>query len=270
MKRSTICLTFCLAAHATLASLTSAHDSWVQTNTNLVRQGDVVHVDLMLGNHGNDHRDFKLASKLDPAGGTLVIVSPSGKSYDVKSQLADLGYGPKEGFWSMRFKTGEAGLHTVVHTVDRVVNHGTPVRSIKSGKCYFVASTSLDRPSPENPGFEKPLGHALELVPTASPVTPMGPGQPIAVKLLLKGQPLDGATVSFIPRGTELATGFDERYQRKTDAKGQASFTPTEGNYYLIVAHHLSPDETGADYESTKYTATLTVYVPEVCPCCGE
>jgi hypothetical protein len=36
------------------------------------------------------------------------------------------------------------------------------------------------------------------------------------------------------------------------------------------VAHHLSPDESGADYESTKYTATLTVYVPEVCPCCGE
>jgi len=31
---------------------------------NLVRPGDVVHVDLLLGNHGNDHRDFKIAGKV--------------------------------------------------------------------------------------------------------------------------------------------------------------------------------------------------------------
>jgi len=46
-----------------LARTALAHDTWVQTNTNLIRSGDAVHVDLMLGNHGNDHRDFKLASK---------------------------------------------------------------------------------------------------------------------------------------------------------------------------------------------------------------
>ena len=48
------------------AGSASAHDPWVQTNTNLVRTGDAVHIDLMLGNHGNDHRDFKLASKFSP------------------------------------------------------------------------------------------------------------------------------------------------------------------------------------------------------------
>ena len=47
--------------------IVSAHDTWVQTNTPLIRVGDAVHIDLMLGNHGNDHRDFKLASKVDPA-----------------------------------------------------------------------------------------------------------------------------------------------------------------------------------------------------------
>ncbi|MGZ3489481.1 MAG: DUF4198 domain-containing protein, partial [Isosphaeraceae bacterium] len=29
-----------------------AHDTWVQTNSSIVRTGDVVHIDLMLGNHG--------------------------------------------------------------------------------------------------------------------------------------------------------------------------------------------------------------------------
>ena len=34
------------------ASTAKAHDTWVQTNTNVIRVGDSVHVDLMLGNHG--------------------------------------------------------------------------------------------------------------------------------------------------------------------------------------------------------------------------
>jgi hypothetical protein len=50
----------------------------------------------------------------------------------------------------------------------------------------------------------------------------------------------------------------------------RASFTPKEGNYYLVVAHREEPKEAGKDYQSTKYSATLTVLVPQVCPCCGE
>jgi uncharacterized GH25 family protein len=260
-----------LAALCSLVAATSglAHDNWVQTNTNLVRVGDAVHVDLMLGNHGNDHRDFKLASKVDPTGCTLAIVSPSGKSYDLKDRLADLGYAPKEGFWSARFKTGEAGLHTVSHTSDRVVNHGQPTRSVKSGKTFFLASASLDKPPMDTTGFAKPFGHPLELTLDGHPVTPMGPGQAIRVRLWLSGKPLAKARVSFIPRGVELSSGFDATYERETDAEGRAEFTPKEGNYYLIVAHHLT-SEAGQDFTSTKYSATLTLLVPELCPCCEE
>ena len=56
-----------------------AHDTWVQTNTNVVRTGDVVHIDLMLGNHGNEHRDFKLAGKLTLSGATLEMIDPTGR-----------------------------------------------------------------------------------------------------------------------------------------------------------------------------------------------
>jgi len=101
-------------------------------------------------------------------------------------------------------------------------------------------------------------------------VLPMGPGQAIRVRVLLKGQPLTAARVSFIPRGETLQAGFDERYERKTDAQGDASFTPTTGNYYLVVVHHVAADETGPGYAQTNYSATLTVLVPELCPCCGE
>lgn len=247
-----------------------AHDTWVQTNTNLVRKGDAVHIDLMLGNHGNEHRDFKLASKVDLAGCSLEVVAPDGKKYDIRDRLIDTGYTPKEGFHSARFAATAPGLYLAAHKYDRVVNHGVPTRSIKSAKTFFLVSESLDKPPLTSPGFDKPLGHDLELVPFTNPVAPMGPGQAIRVQALYKDKPLGDARVSFIPRGTALSESFDETYERKTDADGKASFTPTEGNYYLVVVHHSDPNAKGADYELTKYSATLTVFVPEVCPCCGE
>jgi uncharacterized GH25 family protein len=252
---------------ALLAAPAAAHDTWVETNTNVVRTGDAVYVDLRLGNHGNDHRDFKLASKVDPTGTTLEVLSPDGPAYDLMPTLIDVGYAPKEGYWTAKFVPGKPGLHLVSHSLDRVVNHGRPERSVKSGKTFFVVSDSLDHVPVENPGFDRPLGHALELVPTANPVTPMGPGQRIAVRLLFNGEPLAGGRVSFVPRSESLSAGFDDRYERTTDADGLASFEPKTGDRYLVVAHHKT-GETGDGYEQTSYSATLTVLVPEICPCC--
>jgi uncharacterized GH25 family protein len=254
----------------TLSPLASfAHDTWVQTNVSVVRTGNGVFVDLMLGNHGNDHRDFKLASKVSLDNTILQIHSPNGSRYDLRDRLIDVGYTPKEGFWSGKFVPAEPGMYLVEHFRDAVVNHGKPTRSIKSGKTCFVVSEKLDAIPEDNPGFDKPLGHSLEIVPEANPVTPSGPEVPIRVKVLFKGEPLPDARVAFIPRGTTLAEGFDEEYERKTNDNGRASFTPKEGNYYLVVVHHKT-DEKGDDYEATSYSATLTVFVPDVCPCCGE
>lgn len=246
-----------------------AHDAWVQTNANIVRLGDNIHIDLMLGNHGNNHRDFKLASKLDLAGCTLEVLDPSGKRYDLRDRLLDTGYTPKEGFWSARFAGAQSGLYLVTYTSDRIVTYA-PVRAVQSAKALFVASKSLDRIPSDNRDVNKPLGHAFELVPEANPVTPMGPEVPIKVRLFFKGKPLAKARVSFIPRGETLSEGFDARYERTTDDQGRAAFTPKEGNYYLIVAHREEPKESGRDYQSTKYAATLCVFVPQVCACCGE
>jgi uncharacterized GH25 family protein len=247
-----------------------AHDTWVQTNTNLVKTGNGVFVDLMLGNHGNDHRDFKLASKITLDNAELRVHAPNGSKYDLKERLIDVGYTPKEGFWSGKFVPAEPGLYLVEHFRDAIANHGgKPSRSIKSGKTCFVVSQKLDEVPEENPGFDKILGHPLEIVPEANPVTPMGPEIPIRVKILFRGKPLPEARVSFIPRGVTLAEGFDERYERKTNDNGRAAYAPKEGNYYLVVVHHKT-DEKGEGYESTSYSATLTVFVPDVCPCCGE
>jgi uncharacterized GH25 family protein len=251
-------------------ALVWAHDTWVQTNTNIVRTGDAVYIDLMLGNHGNDHRDFKLASKLAPESiGTFEVFAPGGKKYDLKSELIDLGYAPKEGFHSAKFVPAKPGIYVAAQTADQVVNHGEPIRSYRSAKAYFLVSDSLDKLAKDQRGFEKPLGHKIELIPDANPVVPMGPGTPIKVKLLFEDKPLAGVKVSFIPRGVTLKEGTDADYERTTDKEGRASFTPKTGTWYLIVAHYPR-DEKGEGYTSTRYTATLTIFVPEKCPCCDE
>ena len=248
-----------------LATGALAHDTWVQTNTNVVRAGDNVHIDLMLGNHGNEHRDFKLAGKITLDGCTLDVIAPSGKKFDLKDRLADIGYVPKEGFWTARFACTEPGVYMVAHARDG--KHST-TRTIKSGKAFFVVSPTLDKVAKDLKGFDKPLGHPLEIIPVVNPVAPMGPGQPIKVQVLYQGKPMKDARVSFIPRGVDLSSEFDETYERKTGADGLASFTPKEGNYYLVVVHREEPEQKGEGYDGTKYSATLTVFVPEVCPCC--
>jgi uncharacterized GH25 family protein len=252
-----------------IASPGLAHDTWVETNTNVIRSGDAIYVDLKLGNHGNDHRDFKLAGKLELEGSTLEVLGPDAGHYELKSELVDLGYAPKEGYWTTKFAAATPGLYLVAHTRDNVV-HYAPTRSIKSAKTFFVVSRSLDRVPMDNPGFDRVLGHPLEIVPLTNPVTPMGPGQPLVVQLLYKGKPMADTHISFIPRGHQLQEGFDAQYERTSDTDGRASFTPKTGNLYLVVAHHQEPNESGEQFESTKYSATLTIFVPEVCPCCSE
>jgi len=247
-----------------------AHDTWVQTNTNVVRTGDAIHIDLMLGNHGNEHCDFKLASKLSAESvQKFEVRDPDGKVYDLRPDLADLGYAPKEGFHSSKFVPGKPGIYAASQSSDGVVNHGKPVRSVRSAKAYFAVSDSLDNVPMDLKGFEKPLGHKSELVPEANLVAPMGPGRPIKLKLLFEGKPVAGVKVSFIPRGVTLKDGIDETYERITDAEGRASFTPKAGNFYLVVAHHKTDDK-GENYETTQYAATLCVLVPEKCLCCGD
>lgn len=265
MMRSLLLLP--LAAAVAVPGL--AHDTWVETNTNVIRTGDAVYIDLKLGNHGNEHRDFKLAGKPNLQASELKVLSPDGSEYDLLSKLSDTGYAPNEGYWTGKFVPGVTGLHMVAHTLDQVV-HYAPVRSVKSAKTFFVVNNSLDQVPIENPGFDRVLGHDLEIVPTTNPVTPMAAGQKMAIRLLYQGKPLGGARVSFIPRGQTLQDGWDADYDRETDNQGRASFTPKSGDVYLVVAHHADAEAAGEGYQSTKYSATVTIFVPELCSCCVE
>jgi uncharacterized GH25 family protein len=129
---------------------------------------------------------------------------------------------------------------------------------MKSAKAVFLSSPSLDRPALAE-GFDRPLGHTLEIVPASDPAAALA-GQPMRIKVLYRNEPLAAARVSFIPRGVTLAEGFDDVYERRTDAHGECEWTPSEGNCVLIAVHHREPDEKGDGYDATQYAATLTLH----------
>jgi uncharacterized GH25 family protein len=253
---------------AMIPASSHAHDTWLQVSANTVRSDDVVHVDLFLGNHGNDHRDFKIAGKVGSLDEVqLAMIGPDGRKTDLVPDMVDLGYAPKEGFWSGRFVPAAEGLYCASH-FRQGVRHGA--MGFKGGKTFFLVSEMLGKPAMPPGPLPGPLGHPLEFVLETHPVIGCGPGKPITVQLLFKGKPLADQVVSFIPRGTTLAAGFDPEFERKTDVEGRCSYTPKEGNFVLVVTHLVKPEEKGEGYEKTAYAATLVLNVPQRCACCEE
>lgn len=252
---------FAFTLMATAVNVAFAHDTWVEVNTPEVREGNVVHVDLKLGNHGNDHRDFKLHSLITLDHATLAVNMPCGCEIDLKPKLIGTAYEEKQGYWTTPYITTKPGLHVVSHELDTL--HGQ-FRAIKSAKTYFVVGSDPTATKGPLIRCDRPLGHPLEIVPLKNPVTESGPGKPIRVRVLFEGKPLANGRVTFIPRGQKLAEEFDDKFERRTDADGIAEFTPSEAQMILVVIHHREMERGGDGYERTAYSATLTVAVPQV------
>lgn len=237
----------------------AAHDSWVEINSVTTEENQPVYASLMLGNHGNHHRDFKLASKIPLEGTTLTLVAPDRQEHDLKPQLIDNGLAEKEGFRSVRVTPDRPGAYTLLHTYEAIV-HYAPKRVIRSGKAFFHAGN--DRPgNAKTDWFSRSYGYPLELIPLSNPIH-LEAGNPLHARLLFKGQPLKDAVVSCIPRGTTLEGEFDPAHQARTNERGEVTFSLREPNFYLVVAQQPAPEETGEGYaQGSAYSATMTLQV---------
>jgi uncharacterized GH25 family protein len=243
----------------TVLNVASAHDTWVQSGTLLVRTNDVVYVDLMLGNHGNNHRDFKLASKITLEKCTLGVKRPQGDFIDLKPSVVDFGSAPKEGYWSAKFDSQESGVYEVLHTLDTL--HGK-FRAVKTAKTYLVASDSQSITDASVNGRPNPINKNLEIV-LDTPIGNLSANNAIECTILKNGKPRPEVRVSFIPRGAQLSEEMDPKFERISNETGRVSYTPEEGNMILIVAHDIAEDESGEGYEKTYYGATLVLPIPK-------
>ena len=142
---------FCLAIGSffvlSLTERASAHDGWIEVPA-IVEKGQVVTIALMLGNHTNEHKSYRLAGKWNPKFTKLMVIEPSGKINDITASVIDLGEdeektGPKgpKGFHIATFTPKTEGVHTVLAREEQVLQHDDEpkFRSIRSARSAFTA-----------------------------------------------------------------------------------------------------------------------------------
>ncbi len=106
------------------------------------------------------------------------------------------------------------------------------------------------------PGFTKPVGLTLELIPEVDPTT-LAPGSRLPVRLLYRGLPLQGALVFAFD-----AVDRERPQQVRSDRDGRAVFELPRSGPWLIKAVHMiaAPPDAGAAWES--FWASLTFALP--------
>jgi len=109
-----------------------------------------------------------------------------------------------------------------------------------------------------SPGFDRPVGMTLELIPEKDPYT-LGPGAELPVRLLYAGKPLAGALV--VALGLHATDG---RIAARTGKDGRVRLALPEGGFWLIKAVHMvpAPRETGVDWESLWASLTFDLPTP--------
>jgi hypothetical protein len=245
-----------------------AHDGWIEVPA-IVERGQPVTISLLLGNHSNEHRSYRLAGKWDPRFTKLVVIEPSGKLNDITALLIDLGEdaektGPKgpKGFHIATFTPKEEGAHIVLARYEQVAQHGDgpKFRGVRSARGAFSA---LRTPGIKNgkkaAGFGRSFGveSVMEIVPVSNPIG-VTQSQQVTFEVRHKGRPFPNQSVSVVRRLEGPASVQD----LTTDEKGRASFTAGPADFYLLrTKFEERAERVEGQYDLTSYEATYVLQV---------
>ena len=241
-------------------AMCQAHDLWIETQSAVVRAGELVHVDFKLGNCNDGRRDFTTSGLIDPSGVLSGIISPSRSSMELIDKFSRSAKKETEGFWSKNLTIREKGMSWIVQALDQIIEHdGIKMQGIVTAKAFVIASDTLDHPNDAvaNAVLELPIELALE----SSPLPSIDGGSSIRVRLLRDSNPQESVRVSFLPQGIDLEKEDDADFERKTDANGIAEFKPDRPGLYLITARIITTNKNANGPKETYYSTSLTLRV---------
>ena len=259
-----------LAAMLTFGAVVPAfaHDGWTQSNTPIVAPNAVSYVELMLGNHSNEHKSYRIAGQWSVDTSKVYVTMPAGVKADITSTRFYAGEAATEtepgvnNYFIASFKSAVPGAYIISAEGDSISRHGAaPSRTLRSAKSFVAIG---DIPVMERvkalEGFSKQVSpDRAELIPLFNPAS-VTPGEDVAVQLLLKGEPLANTNVDIIRRSTS------EAVELVTDEQGYVSFTTGLADYYLVRAKPSTTESKGDEYGSTNYEATMTFTVQNESP----
>lgn len=248
---------------AGLSATAHAHDGWSQTNAPIIAQGEVAYVDLLFGNHSNEHRSYRIAGQWSPDSSEVYVTTPAGRKIDITATRFYTGEAATEtepavnnGFVAT-FSASSPGAYIISVEGDSIFRSGEIAsRTLRSAKSFVAVSDVpvLDRVR-QLTGFSKSVTpDRAELVPLFNPAA-VTPDEPITVQLLLKGEPLADTEVSLIRRSNAEAQTL------VTDEEGRATFTAGPADYYLLRAKPATDESREGEYDRVNYEATMTFIV---------
>jgi len=246
-----------------LSAAAFAHDGWSQTNAPIIAQGEVSYVELLLGNHSNEHKSYRIAGQWSPDTSKVYVTTPAGTKADITSTRFYTGEAATEsepavnnGFVAS-FSASSPGAYIISAEGDSIFQHGgVASRTLRSAKSFVAVS---DIPVLERvrqlKGFSRAIAtDRAEWVPEFNPAA-VRPNEQVSVQLLLKGQPLADTEVSLIRRSNSEAQTFT------TDAQGRITFKTGPADYYLLRAKPATAEKKAGEYDQVQYEATMTFIV---------
>lgn len=242
-----------LAAVALMAFASGAlaHDYWLMPETFAPTAGSVLEA-----HFSNGHHYFVNEGLPDITKFRAFAVLPNGRElslpYDrVESNQATVrvplispgtyilgAVSTQPELWSITERGHRAGGKA---DVPDALNTSKYVKSVKT----FI---TIDRPSER---WGAILGHETELVPQTNP-TLLKPGDTLALKVLLHGQPAAGAEVFGVYEGFDGGDEYEAAITARADARGLAQVTPDRAGLWLFysrVERDAAP-ETGLHKEN--------------------
>ena len=263
------CLLFWFLFSSCSTATVLAHDGWIEVPA-LVEKGQPVTIALMLGNHTNEHKSYRLAGKWNPKYTKLTVIEPSGKVNDITASLIDLGEdeektGPKgpKGFYIATFTPKEEGAHLVIARQEEMAQHGDGprFRGVRSARAAFA---SLRNPrvaeGKKTNGFGGStfaIDNVMEIIPVSNPLG-ITQNDPVTLELRYKGNPFVSQTVTVVGRINGSASVQD----LTTDEKGRVRLTAGAADFYLTRAKFDERSERKeGQYDLSSYEATYVFQV---------
>ncbi|RKL67034.1 cobalt ABC transporter substrate-bindng protein [Salipaludibacillus neizhouensis] len=261
--RKIILLSFILLVIGT-AEPVKAHDGWTQTNATIVEPEENIYIELLFGNHSNDHGSYRIEGNWNEDNTKVNVHTPAGEAVDVTSTLfytgeldeSDEGDSGVNNYHIASFSAIDTGIYIISGESDSIFSQGeTSSRTLRSAKSFAaVSDVPTFHEAKGMDGFgEEVTQDRAEFLPQFNPVALM-PEETVEVQLAREGSPVQEEEVTLVRRSTSESEVF------LTDEEGMISFTSGPADYYLLRASEETEGE-GEEYNVLNYEATMTFAV---------
>ena len=270
-----------LAISGGCALLAQAHEFWLQPDTFFTQLGQVVNIEVLVGEHFNGERSEGKKNRLVQYAhwveGAKVDLSPSlteGHYGVVPIKVSKPGthlvaFANTNKYLSMRADSfllylREDGLDPIIKVIKaRQERHETPIRSREFYRRCVKTLIQAGPVKPTDKTFSLDTGMPLEIVPLLNPYT-IKPGNWAEFQIVFEHKPLANALVRYWTRPIRVGKeapdvkpkGLTEEHQR-SNAQGRVRFNLRSGqNMVSLVQMVATTDTKEADWQS--YWGSLT------------